>query len=212
MSDRPAPGWYPAEGDPPGTVRFWNGVEWVGEPRLTNAERPLVHGRRIADPGKRIGAAIIDGIILALFAIPGLIAGLRDVDWDAVAAGVAVPEFAPTGGWVLVMAGFTFLYNVGAVALWGATPGKQLMKIEIIRQSDGGSPPGWMTAFVRYLPALTVALLSQVMLLINLTMASLVSNLSIVVQVASLVFIFSDRTRRSVYDLVAKTNVVDRLG
>jgi uncharacterized RDD family membrane protein YckC len=212
MSDRPAPGWYPAEGDPPGTSRFWNGVEWVGEPRPTAAERPLVHGRRIADPGKRIAAAIIDGIIMALFAVPAVIAGLRAVDWEAVAAGVAVPEFAPTGGWVLVIAAFSFLYNVGAVALWGATPGKQLMRIEIIRQSDGGTPPGWMTAFVRYLPTLAVALLSQVLVLISLTMASLVSNLSIVVQVASLLLIFSDRTRRSVYDMVGKTNVVDRIG
>ncbi|MGF1665699.1 MAG: RDD family protein [Acidimicrobiia bacterium] len=211
MSDGPAPGWYPAEGDPPGTHRFWNGVEWVGGPRPMTVERPLVHGRRIADPGKRIGAAIIDGIILALFAIPALLAGLRDVDWDAVAAGVAVPDIALTGGWVLVIAVFAFAYNVAAVALWGATPGKHLMKIEIIRQSDGGTPPGWMTAFVRYLPTLAIALLSQVLLLVSLTMANLVSNLSIIVQVASLVLIFSDRTRRSVYDMVGKTNVVDRI-
>jgi len=25
-------GWYPAEGDPPGTVRRWNGTEWIGFP------------------------------------------------------------------------------------------------------------------------------------------------------------------------------------
>jgi len=29
------PGWYYAEGDPPGTVRRWNGQEWIGFPILT---------------------------------------------------------------------------------------------------------------------------------------------------------------------------------
>lgn len=28
------PGWYYAEGDPPGTVRRWNGTEWIGFPTV----------------------------------------------------------------------------------------------------------------------------------------------------------------------------------
>lgn len=27
------PGWYAAEGDPPGTQRWWDGNQWVGEPQ-----------------------------------------------------------------------------------------------------------------------------------------------------------------------------------
>lgn len=26
------PGWYYADGDPPGTMRYWDGTQWVGEP------------------------------------------------------------------------------------------------------------------------------------------------------------------------------------
>lgn len=32
MSTSP-PGWYHAEGDPPGTQRYWNGVAWEGGPQ-----------------------------------------------------------------------------------------------------------------------------------------------------------------------------------
>jgi len=32
-----APAWYPAEGDPEGTVRYWNGFAWQGEPVRTVA-------------------------------------------------------------------------------------------------------------------------------------------------------------------------------
>lgn len=27
------PGWYPADGDPPNTIRYWNGTEWQGGPQ-----------------------------------------------------------------------------------------------------------------------------------------------------------------------------------
>ena len=27
-----APGWYNAEGDPPGSQRYWDGAQWVGDP------------------------------------------------------------------------------------------------------------------------------------------------------------------------------------
>lgn len=212
MSEKAAPGWYHAEGDPPGTIRFWNGVEWIGEPKPSAPERRQVQGRQIADPGRRIGAAILDGIILAIFAIPAAISALRGIDWDAVVAGTAVvPDFNLSPGWSLGVAAFSFLYTVGAVALFGATPGKLLMKIEVIRHSDGGTPPGWMTAFVRYSPALAIGVVTQVLLVVSPTMASLVSNLALLVPVASLVLVFSDQTRRSIYDLVARTNVVDRV-
>lgn len=29
----PMPGWYAAAGDPPGTQRYWDGRQWVGEPQ-----------------------------------------------------------------------------------------------------------------------------------------------------------------------------------
>lgn len=33
MSDAATPGWYHAEGDPPGTERYWDGAMWTDGPR-----------------------------------------------------------------------------------------------------------------------------------------------------------------------------------
>lgn len=33
MSDAATPGWYYAEGDPPGTERYWDGTMWTEGPR-----------------------------------------------------------------------------------------------------------------------------------------------------------------------------------
>lgn len=41
-------GWYYAEGDPPGTVRRWNGVEWIGFPTI----QPTAEG---TTPGNAVG-------------------------------------------------------------------------------------------------------------------------------------------------------------
>ena len=59
------PGWYHAEGDPPGSQRYWNGTTWVGEPRDMGAA-PTAAGHQyggatLAEPGTRIIARIIDG-------------------------------------------------------------------------------------------------------------------------------------------------------
>ncbi len=37
-----APGWYPAEGDPPNTTRWWNGTSWVGDPHAVDMSQPPV--------------------------------------------------------------------------------------------------------------------------------------------------------------------------
>ena len=43
-------GWYHAEGDPEGTHRYWDGDQWVGEPRAVAATPP-------PPPGAGYGAA-----------------------------------------------------------------------------------------------------------------------------------------------------------
>lgn len=37
-SNATPPGWLYAQGDPPGTVRYWNGSGWEGEPKLTGPQ------------------------------------------------------------------------------------------------------------------------------------------------------------------------------
>jgi len=39
-SNQPAPGWYFAQGDPPGTERYWNGSSWEGTYRAVGGFSP----------------------------------------------------------------------------------------------------------------------------------------------------------------------------
>ena len=57
MSDQygnTAPGWYYAEGDSPGTQRFWDGTEWQGGPQVV--------GAAAASPGNPYGGGQFQGV------------------------------------------------------------------------------------------------------------------------------------------------------
>ncbi len=56
-SERPA-GWYHAEGDPPGTQRYWDGSAWQGGPQ--------------AAPGGGLGAGLGANAAQAMTAMPGM--------------------------------------------------------------------------------------------------------------------------------------------
>lgn len=43
-------GWYHAEGDPAGTVRYWDGQLWIGEPRAAQPPAPTATGAAVGDP------------------------------------------------------------------------------------------------------------------------------------------------------------------
>ena len=74
VSDQPA-GHYYAEGDPPGTVRYWDGTQWVGDPipappsasPTPPSGSPVTasgsDSDRFAGLGVRIGASLIDAIV-----------------------------------------------------------------------------------------------------------------------------------------------------
>ena len=80
MSNTPAqqPGWYYAQGDPPGTQRYWDGSAWQGGPQPVAAEGATMAGGANAAPGERFvaflidagimfGALIVGGILIAIF-------------------------------------------------------------------------------------------------------------------------------------------------
>lgn len=58
----PEPGWYHAAGDEPGTVRLWNGTQWVGFPQRD----PNVAPESVAEPFAAIGGQVR----LRAFAVP----------------------------------------------------------------------------------------------------------------------------------------------
>jgi uncharacterized RDD family membrane protein YckC len=198
-SGGPPPGWYYAPGDPMGTQRWWDGTQWVGGPVLLPQPPPpqwmpgYLHGidRRLADPGKRIVARIVDILILAVVLVVPLMIWLvqRDDGFDA-------GGFDPPGlTFTLVAAIPSLLYEVGFVAIKGATPGKMAMGITVIRQ-DGTDPPGWGPAVLRRVTDL----------------AGLVPFASVVLTIVSFVFLFTDDRRRTIPDRIASTYVVDVRG
>ena len=89
MSTGPEPGWYHADGDPPGTQRYWDGMTWQGDPQPVgmgtgfepdtintgSTSRGLIYGRF----WPRAFAALIDAIIVA---VPFVIILVTQIDWD----------------------------------------------------------------------------------------------------------------------------------
>ena len=68
MSDTP-PGYYPAYGDPPGTVRAWDGTQWVSGPLAAPPGMAATGDTdRYGDVGVRIGAVLIDSVIAMVVA------------------------------------------------------------------------------------------------------------------------------------------------
>jgi len=115
-------------------------------------------GGTYASIGKRILAHIIDGFIVGLGALPGVI--LMIVGGGLAASSVdsrgQLNDAAASGLVGIVLLGYALLF-IGCIALWlyncyllgkdGATIGKRLMKVKVL---DGqGLPLGFGKAFLR---------------------------------------------------------------
>jgi uncharacterized RDD family membrane protein YckC len=106
--------------------------------------------------GKRLLARLIDGVIIGIpFGIiyTFLIAGaLSQVETDpttgqVTSGGGAFAAFFPIIG---VFSLLTLLYEVGLIATRGATLGKSILKIKVVRAADGQAP-GWGPSVLRWL-------------------------------------------------------------
>lgn len=210
-----APGWYNAEGDPPGTTRYWDGERWVGDPVQTPAAPPggtyggvAAAGLRLAGPGARIGARLIDFVIIAILAIALFVPVITDVIDSIDALG---PN--PTDSQVqdvitdAVEGNFSRIATLGVVGilwdfLWvafaGGTPGKLMLGLRVARPDTGVSPPGFGKAALRSLNRLLSLIPGLGGLVIGL------------VGLVSLVMLFSDDQHRTVMDRIATTVVIKK--
>lgn len=202
MPENAPPGWYQAETDVPGTERYWTGTEWSADTRPAMAPPPQAaaagdrmtpQGRVLASPWARIGARLIDGIIMTIVTV-ALLWG--EVDVDRTSGAFSGGDFSSFRLIVVALVGIA--YEVGFTALKGATPGKMALSIEIVRQNDGQTPLGLGTAVQRWLPN-AVGLVPGA-----------IGGLSFFIGLASLVLIFADNMRRSVSDFVGQTYVVQK--
>lgn len=194
LAENAPPGWYQAETDPPGTERYWDGSSWSDETRAALAPPPVQstqapagarvtpHGREVGSAGARIGARLIDVIILGL-----ITSVFVDVNFTGDQIG-----YVETGDAILATV-IGAAYEILFTALRSATPGKMLLGLEIVRKTDGGSPLGFAPAGMRWLPNIV---------------SSISANLGLLVFVASVVLLFADKYRRTVFDFVGQTYVV----
>ena len=182
----PEPGWYQADGDPEGTHRYWNGEIWVGEPQplpLSETDPRLPAGVELASALQRILARVIDLVLLGgLFVLSSIL-----ID-DSV--GDDTSRLALVIGLVTGV-----VYEIGMVAAVGATVGKLVVGTRIVT-ADGTTPPPIGVAGLRWLPN-AVSLVPFVGPLV-----------SIAIILGSLIWVFTDPRRRTIYDRAATTYVV----
>lgn len=181
------PGWYPAQGDPPGTNRYWNGSAWEGKPRrvpgvVTSDSFPL------ADLPERLVARSIDLVLwLLVVAVIRLVAG---------ALGAA--RFGWPIGFLAVSA-----YEVYMVAARGSTVGKLARGLAVIKAD--GTPADLMAAVRRVLPLLAMALASTVFAVGVVALVILV-----IMSLAGMLMVYADDASQTVWDKLGRTLVVTR--
>jgi uncharacterized RDD family membrane protein YckC len=204
------PGWYPAEGDPPGTVRWWDGDKWVGGPQQQGAQQQagyvapgagtLANGRELADPWLRIAARIIDFVVMFLAALPLVGAQVVSAINDSGNDGIDVT----TGVGVGIAAGVVAALYFGLMNTFlGGTVGKLLLGIRIV-QADGSEPLGTPTGPMRSLMNI-LGVITPIPVL-----GWLATAVVWIVGLVSLVFLFTDPEHRTVMDRVANTYVVKK--
>lgn len=187
------PGHYHAQGDPPDTVRYWDGTQWVGDPMPAPPSAPppppgAAENSKFGTFGIRFGAALIDGIIglVVVLVLVGIFFGESD--------GSGFTATADGGGAILIGLVFWAVY-LGILIWQSATPGKLILGLTIT-QEDGQTRLDPQHAFMRSIPGL----LGQIPVIGVLV--------SLVMVIGSIVGILNDDERRSFYDRIGKTRVV----
>jgi uncharacterized RDD family membrane protein YckC len=210
MSDASQPpGWYPAEGDPPGTVRWWDGGKWVGGPQQQGAQQQagyvapgagsLANGRELADPWLRIAAKVIDTIVATLITLPFGVAAI----FSAFRSGADGTDFEVNIGLAIIGSIVGAAYYTLMNTYMSATVGKLLVGLRIVKR-DGTEPLGIPDGPKRSLMHI-VGIVGAIPLI-----GILVSIVTTIVGLVSLVFLFTDPEHRTVMDRFADTYVVKK--
>ena len=198
MTDTPTqpPGWYYAQGDPPGTQRYWDGSQWQGGPQAVPAEGGAAsYGTQagtagLATPVSRLLARIIDGLILL---IPLLIVSLV-IGGGLYGLGGGDASFGASliSGVVTTFIGVAYEYYF--LSKDGATPGKKTMNIKVVLED--GSELGQDGAMRR----LILAALGAIPILGGIV--------AFFVFIGTAIMIFTDSRRQVPSDKIAKSIVV----
>ncbi|MEM9131479.1 MAG: RDD family protein [Actinomycetota bacterium] len=141
------PGWYYAQGDPPGTQRYWDGSQWVGGPQAAQGGAVDAGGGfqpsggspgQLAEVGSRVIAFLIDvAPIVALWLVFTFLVLVTGSDAGGFLANL----------FYLAWGIFNFVVKQGQS---GQTIGKAQQNIKLV-SDETGQPVGAGMAFVRWL-------------------------------------------------------------
>lgn len=225
------PGWYYCQGDPPNTLRYWNGRQWVGAPQYPAAQQSpaqhpgvqqpgVAHSSDIqlpgigtlADPGLRLVARLIDIVILGcvsyalnsligIFAADRAIAGISTNGLNGV-----VDAFSTFGVMMIVSAvvavALGMAFEVGCTMHFGATPGKLMFGFRVVDE-HGKTPLTWQPAIVRWV------LFGMLILVARMPIVGFIGALGLLVlSILGLVLILTSPKRQAPWDVLAKTYVI----
>ncbi len=156
------PGWYYAQGDPPGTQRYWDGSQWVGSPQAAQGAGagdqasygqiggPAPGAGTPAEYGSRVIAVLIDmGIILGVYVATFILSAIA----GAISDGLGTLVFLV--GLVAYIGGFIW-NTIIRQGTTGQTIGKQQQNIKLVADATG-LPIGGGMAFVRVLVASAIS-------------------------------------------------------
>lgn len=158
----------------------------------------------LASPGRRIGGYLIDVVILVVVSIPvwllaAVLLGTTSTQTSTFdGTNTTTLDGVGLGGFFLLLIGISViqvLYHVAFVAVKGQTPGAMLVKVRVVRLSDG-EIPGWGPAIMRWVPNLVGFV------------PCVGSLLTIALWIWALVNLFANERRQTPFDLAAKTVVV----
>lgn len=219
-----AAGWRHAPGDPDGTVRYWDGATWWGEP-TERFDRESGRGRLVVDDSRtgtpdvatlpqRGVATVIDAVIAGGFAYGATTLGVfpEPTDPTVFSPNQYLDMLSAFSAWVLFASLIWVVLDVVATATSGRSLGKRVVGINTVNTGTR-TPPRRGAALRRALikccamPVVAGVAYSSVLLLSTQHRPAIFAGALVVATFAAVPF--ASVRRRAPWDVAAGTEVVD---
>ncbi len=144
-------GWYPVNGDPAGTQRYWDGDTFTTGPKVdVNARtrsgfaKPNSASKwRMAGPMARLAAAIID------YGAPVIVVlGIASGSGTSIPA-MELEAWTNESGLLAAILACYIINQVVLVGLFGVSLGRILVGLRVVNARDRDRPPGLFRALIR---------------------------------------------------------------